>query len=443
MSNEAKYLPGVQARARYMRMDTARILKRYFFCEQALVLAQAGWLAAIPDLEAKIAIPQFFWEDALTGHALRERVFELRFPSRLLEVADDAPIVAVFEEAIHAPSPLAFVQSLAQVYKPAQLQAYRAYLDIADAIADGPSLRFLQMAVTDKAAQITTLAHFAQQMHGHATPAERDTAAAWVAALQQRMQATGGLSVDRPTPENGPLPTAALRHPFALAQEAAHDARFQVCRYYWPNVVDPTFAYGDGVLLQLRSAVSHLNEVWAVETGGAILQALGEELGWEFILDAARWTYDEARHTRMGYDRLLSWGYTPADLPLGSYIYDSARGEPAYTRLGMLHYFETKNIGKKHERAAAFESYQDDASQHDMEFDWADETIHAHYGSKWIKALRERHPDLMDKDALLQHCEQLVDNMVHSATDADRQRIHEVATAMIARAEAWAVALPQ
>ena len=58
-----------------------------------------------------------------------------------------------------------------------------------------------------------------------------------------------------------------------------------------------------GTELQLRVAVSHLNEVWAVETAGAMLAELAGELGWEFVLDAARWTYDEARHMLMGQRR--------------------------------------------------------------------------------------------------------------------------------------------
>ena len=119
----------------------------------------------------------------------------------------------------------------------------------------------------------------------------------------------------------------------------------------------PLFPYGDGIRLQLRSAVSHVNEVWAVETGGAILHAFADDLGWEFIYDAARWTYDESRHMRMGYERLKTWGYPPEEIPLGSYIYDSARGQDPVIRLGMLHYFETKNIGKKTKRAEAFAAY--------------------------------------------------------------------------------------
>ena len=50
------YLPGAHVRARHMRLDTAEILKRFHFCERAIVKAQAGWLAGISTLEAKIAL---------------------------------------------------------------------------------------------------------------------------------------------------------------------------------------------------------------------------------------------------------------------------------------------------------------------------------------------------------------------------------------------------
>ena len=433
MSQADRFLPGAQGRARYMRLDVAQVLKRFHFCERVLIVAQAGWIAGIAPIDVKIALPRHFWEDALTADMLRTRVFELRYPSRWLEIGSDAPVVSVFEEAINAPGALAFLLALARVFKPALLLAYKDYLQTADAIADGPSVRFLQMAVADKEAQVTELSRFAAEMLAAATDDERQQAYAWVDVLQHSLDRAGGLGIDAPSGPATPE-TTALRRPFALAEVPARDPQFQLCRYYWPNVVDPNFAYGDGMLLQLRSAVSHLNEVWAIETGGAILHAFAGALDWEFILDAARWTYDEARHTRMGLDRLTNWGFKPSELPLGTYIFDSARGEPPLIRLGMLHYFETKNIGKKNDRAAAFESYHDDVSQHDMEFDWADETIHAHYGSKWLKALRDRFPDLPDRDVIHARCDTLVNAVVAEATDTDRAQIYAIANAMIEKA---------
>ena len=64
--------------------------------------------------------------------------------------------------------------------------------------------------------------------------------------------------------------------------DPARDARYFPSSFYWPDVLDPTYPYGEGIALQMRSAVSHLNEVWAVETAGRILHDLSPELGWEF-----------------------------------------------------------------------------------------------------------------------------------------------------------------
>ena len=61
----------------------------------------------------------------------------------------------------------------------------------------------------------------------------------------------------------------------------------------------------------------------------------------------------------MGYERLMAWGLNPAEIPLGTYIYESASGEDPIYRLGMLYFFETKNIRHKPARTQLFHSYGD------------------------------------------------------------------------------------
>lgn len=427
-------LPGKQARGEWMRVDTAEILKLFFFCERSAIISQAGWLTGIASFEVKTTLPLFFWQDALTATALRERIFELRYPSRLVELGQGAPLIAVLDENLHAPSAEAFILALAKVIKPSMLAAYREYLRRADELADGPTVRFLQLAVQEKAEQVATLTRFAEELL-QAAPERRAEAEAWVMALDHAIRELGGIRLEKPAETEAPVPLPG-RVPFALAEAPARDKQFHLCRYYWPDIIDPVFPYGDGIRLQLRSAVSHFNEVWAVETGGAILQAFAGDLPWEFIHDVARWTYDESRHTRMGYERLRSWGFEPHELPLGTHIYDSARGQGPLVRLGMLHYFETKNIGKKLKRAEAFASYGDSVSQHDMDFDWADETIHAHYGRYWYNALREKDPQRVpDIEETRRTCDELVARQVALATDEERSEIRGIAEAMIRNAE--------
>jgi hypothetical protein len=351
------------------RLDTAQTLTRLFYRERAVTLAAGGWIPRVPLLESKAELGRTAWESALAADALRERVFELRYPSRFLEEQAE-------EIAVETPDDL---RSLVARLR----DDYREYAATGDELADGLSLRVAGIAAGDKERQVGALA---------------------------------GLE---PLAEEDP----------------ARDRRYFLSSFYWPDILDASYPYGEGVALQLRSAVSHLNEVWAVETAGLILRDLSPELGWEFTRDAARWLYDETRHMLMGVRRLEAWGFERSRVPLGGYIYEACAGQDPIYRLGMLGYFETKNIGRKRERAEAFHAMGDSTSQTDMEFDWADETLHAEYGRRWLRRLLEvRGEDPESWPAVLERCERLVAERVARATPDDLARIRACADALVASA---------
>jgi uncharacterized ferritin-like protein (DUF455 family) len=396
------------------RVGTAQVLTRFHYLERALVLACSGWIPAVPRLEQKAALARAAWQCALAADALRNRVFELRYPSRMLEAGADAPVIRVYEAAIDAPGPAAFLAGVQAVLCPALLEEYRTFLAATDELDDGPTARILDAAARDKEEQIAVLGH------DHGT-----VPGTWPEELRRGLE-----TLQRPE-----------GRPFRLAEDPARDDRYFASSVYWPDVVDPEYPYGEGLALQVRSAVSHLNEVWAVETAGAILQAFAERLGWEFVRDAARWTYDESRHMLMGKRRLEAWGLEPELVPLGGYIYEACRGEDPIYRLGMLGYFETKNIGRKRERAEAFRDMGDRMSETDMEFDWADETLHAEYGRRWLKRLLEsRGEDPDGWPTILDRCEQLVRERVSRTTDEEKARVRACADRLLAEAERLATA---
>lgn len=418
-----------------MRLDTAQLLKRFFFCERSLLISEAAWIPVIAPLEIKTGLARFIWQNAETADALRERVFELRFPSRLLEEEGaDRALSELFGAVKNSPSAPAFLLSVGQVLLPALRDAYRSYLAASDEIADGPTHRFLSLALSEKEEQIRAFETWAEAelSRNPRSPAE---SSAWIRAVAERLTAVGGVGV-------GPSPAAELVGPvpgskaYAIPDRPARDLRFWPCRFYWPDIVDPSYPYGEGLQLQLRSGISHLNEVWAIETGGVILSAFADLLPWEWIHNSARWTYDESRHCRMGYQRLMDWGFEPAEIPLGTYIYESASGQDPIYRLGMLYFFETKNIRHKLTRAQLFHGYGDKMSEHDMDFDWADETIHAGYGKRWLKellALRGEDPSAHDQ--IRERCGQLVRELVNTASEEEVAAIKKVAGALMAKAE--------
>jgi uncharacterized ferritin-like protein (DUF455 family) len=391
------------------RVDTAQVLTRFHYLERVLTLACGGWIPAVPRLEQKAALARAAWQCALAGDALRERVFELRYPSRLLEAGSDEPLIRVYEAAIDAPGPDDFLRGLTDVLLPALLAEYQDFLEATDELDDGPTARILDAAAGDKEEQIASLGQGLGTVPG-----------TWPEELRRGLE-----TLEPPRGE-----------PFRLAEDPARDDRYFASSVYWPDVVDPEYPYGEGLALQVRSAVSHLNEVWAVETAGAILHALAEPLGWEWVRDAARWTYDESRHMLMGKRRLEAWGIEPALVPLGGYIYEACEGQDPVYRLGMLGYFETKNIGRKRDRAAAFRAMGDRMSETDMEFDWADETLHAEYGRHWLKRLLETSGD--DPEGwpqILERCEELVQDRISRTTHEEKGRIRACADRLLAEAD--------
>jgi len=57
MSSNSPFLLTSQPRARWMRFDTAQILKRFFFCERSLLVSQAAWIPAVAPLDIKTDWP--------------------------------------------------------------------------------------------------------------------------------------------------------------------------------------------------------------------------------------------------------------------------------------------------------------------------------------------------------------------------------------------------
>src|SRR6266478_9047177 len=162
MSQLTEFLSSPQPRARWMRLDTAQLLKRFFFCERSLLTSEAAWIPAVSPLDIKIGMARFIWQCAETAHALRSRVFELRFPSRLLEEQGaDHALVELFGAVKDSPSVPAFLLSIGKVLLPALRDSYHEYLEVSDSIADGPTHRFLSVALSEKAKQTAALDQWA------------------------------------------------------------------------------------------------------------------------------------------------------------------------------------------------------------------------------------------------------------------------------------------
>jgi len=125
------------------------VLTRFHYLARALALACGGWIAATPRLEAKAALARTAWQQTLAGDAFRERVFELRYPSRFLEEGSDAPLICVYDAGIDAPAADAFLAGLATALLPDLALRLREFLAATDELDDGPTVRIVRQALRD------------------------------------------------------------------------------------------------------------------------------------------------------------------------------------------------------------------------------------------------------------------------------------------------------
>lgn len=425
------------SRATLMVPESAAILKRFYFIERELILAQAAWLPAIAGWQTKLLLPELAWESSIAVRELRQRILELRYPERRIEVETDVGLVDVFRRCGNAPNWLAFVAGLAEVVKPRVLALYERYAAVADALDDGPTLFLLRHAIADLRTQIARLREVVAADGTYFT-AEAPASRQWVAALDQVLgqpPTDDFLLPDPPAPDISPL--APLERPLVIARRAVRDPRFKRLRFAWPDRHTPGNA-GEGVQLRARQAVHHANEVWAAEMAAAVLHDFTRTAPHEFLEDAARWCYDEIRHCRMGYERLKSWGFGDADIPLDTFSYDAGAETDRMTRLGIIFYFESTYIHTKKERTVTFGQLGDRLSAHDMDFDWADELIHTYYGKRWVEEFLKQAGQPKTLADVKEDARKAVLAQLEQATSADKAETAQAFESVMAKMPALA-----
>lgn len=371
--------------------DASHVLKRFYILERQLMRALAGWYIQTPQVELKFFLGGEEWLSAQHADALRTRVLELRYPRRDVDKKWDRDLLAFTAELMKAASLNEFLAGVYEVTLPALRDELQEYLDRTDPLDDAPTVYHLRHIIFETD-------HRIEQAHLQALPDQVDTTA-WRDYLTGWIASIGGLSglhEQAAAPTDHPL---AGRPAFEAPRTTRRDPRFKSARFHLPheNKYDKAGAAAwkriesldKRVAMQVWSAISHFNEIWAGEVPAAVLFELNSE-PWDFYLDLARWTWDETRHSMMGYRAMQGWGWdVPALIPYGDALYNALAHMPPAQRLAILYYYEEGLLrsGTKQVELKILEATGDEGSAQDMDFDWADEAIHVSYGFKWLRHL--------------------------------------------------------
>ena len=372
--------------------DASAILKRFYVAERQLMRITAGWFVKTSqwDLKFQLAVDQ--WQAIEHADALRTRVLELRYPRRDVDKKYDGDVMAFMGEVAKAANVREFIAGVYDVLLPALVEGYQEYLQRADPLDDSPTVYRLQHIIGDEQRQIG-------YMHGLISRVmpEAESSEAWCDYLRRYLDSIGGLSG---LGEKAATPTdTAERAEFEVPRQTVRDERFKPMHFHLPheNKYDKAGqrawkrieALDKRVAMQVWSAISHFNEIWAAEVPASVMYELTNE-PWDFYLDLSRWMWDESRHSMMGYRAIQGWGWdVPTLIPYGNALYNALGHMPAAQRLALLYYFEESLLrsGLKQTEIKILESAGDDGSIHDMDYDWADEAIHVSFGFKWLRHL--------------------------------------------------------
>lgn len=391
-----KVLPPSRSIAQHTRVDNAsQILKQLYVAERVLMRTLAAWFVGTRQWDLKRQISADMWQTAQHADSLRTRVLELRYPRRDVDRKYDPDVLAFMAEIAKAADPQQFIAGVYGVVLPSLVESYRAYLGRTDPLDDAPTVYRLRHILVDKQGQIEQM----QTLLARVLPGERETDHQWQDYLRLALASIGGfdgMGNKSAWPADHPC---AGRPAYNVPRTVQRDERWRPAIFHLPHEnkydKDGIAAWkrieslDKRVAMQVWSAISHFNEIWAAEVPASVMWDLDNET-WSFYMDLARWSWDETRHSTMGWRALESWGWDVPDLiPFAHGLYQALGQVPAAQRLALLYYYEEGLLrsGTKQIEIKILESAQDDGSTQDMDYDWADEATHVNYGYTWLRHL--------------------------------------------------------
>lgn len=357
--------------------EASYLLKRIYLAERTLMNTLAGYHISIADWELKKTVPRHIWRHSLRADRLRSRILEMRYPRRDVDKDHDPALNALLATFIRCRSDAELVEGVYCAGLPALRQAYDDYLLSADALDDGPTLAFLPDFIRD----IDKQAEEMEPVYAALSAAVPHGDSPWKRLLSAQLERIGGLAGGYgQTRELRDLPPELSNRPaYAPPLVPVRDPRFAPAPYHMPPRAHTKF-----IELQVWAGINHVNEMWAAEIP-ALVMWKWDDMPWEFYMDCARWSYDEARHSTMGEQRLKAWGFEMGvDYPVVADHYQSVSEHGELAVLALLHRLESGAPPIKSKMKTDFEAEGDTASSQDFDYDWADESIHLAYGHKWV-----------------------------------------------------------
>lgn len=358
--------------------EASNRLQRLAYIEQRLMFLYASHVVTLPERDLKVLLGRLQYEAGQNANALRQRIQELRTPSRRLNKPPDKNLKIVFDHLDHLPGTSPFLEVLINSILPVLLEGYRDYLSSTNHLADYSSVRVVKTNA-DETEQHLQLLRAIYEDTG-SDEGDIPDIGEWSGALERSLNET--VLLTKKEPSEGELELKEPTEPFQIPRELRRDGTL---RRVWDFEKPPLDQVDEHLDYMMSIRLSELN----VAEGLALVLCETEDMPWDFYMDISRHLWDEMRHSLFGEAAIESVHGDRAALPLrdyeGEFVMEVSPLE-GYAVLGLE--IEGANMryppGKRQEWEFCRDMAKDRLMTTFQDYDWADEVLHVNIARRQL-----------------------------------------------------------
>jgi hypothetical protein len=369
--------------------ENARRLLRFFYLERRLMQGLGSWTLTIPDFEVKIETGRHIFWHADAARRFRDRLTEQETRKADIDGFRDAGIDMLIDEVLSAADTPELLVGAHQVLGRALETAYRHHIDDTCPVTDVPTIRLLKQILVDFEPMLAWAdAALNAYIDGGVDESRLEQ---WRWHLSRVLASIGGV-----TGADAPGERPHLRSsdkPYVRGEVPMRDSRFVT--FFHTGDYDladgtPRFPKESYDHMRLRFTRSQRDEVDAIEAFGTFIWDIRFK-DWQAEYDLARITWDEARHTEIGYRTMQTMGYDPYELP-NRLTSSTCRGpmEAEYAMAEINLFGEVGVIKTINEFIEHARGNNDAVLAHISDFIRSDERTHVRKGQGIIKIMTDK-----------------------------------------------------
>ncbi|MFD1676825.1 DUF455 family protein [Alicyclobacillus fodiniaquatilis] len=382
--------------------DALKKLKRFHSFEYDLLCHVIGFVPNISTFEGKCTLVRHSYEDLKRTRAIRERIqdFGVVHPEKQIQEAWSN----VVRHLMTASDEDYFIATVYRVIKPFQVHAYRTYIESTLHLNDAPSVEAFEDHLPALERQIAWGKQWIEA--GNIGYEKEQEIEKFEDEIREHIHCLGDLY--QSSDEQGAATEIPVYPEFTIPTDMKLEPRF-----VWRSAERIYDTLTGGVESPAHHSYTHFTELPVIDICATIVYD-GRHMPFEYIADFVRQTWDEVRHSRMGFSRLQSMGIDPYQVPIPVGHYRAYCGVPLLERISALTQVgEACSFAPKRAWVKMAMENGDRLTALEHDFDMVDEKNHVKFGARWLKEIMDVNKETRTPEQVVSDAEWAVRNIVN------------------------------